>query len=206
LAKRYEKFSPEFREEIAKLVVEGQQPIARVARDHGLSDTTVGSWVRKYREEHAEDEPPLQLSERARLRELERESREMAMELAFLKKAAAPCVLREGATVSEKYAFIDAERAAAAQAAKLPTVARMCALLEVSKSGFYEWRGRPVSAAQRRRELLAEKIGALFEAFDGTYGYRQIHAELLRAGERVGDELVRKLMRELNLSAVQPKP
>ena len=70
MAKRYEKFSPEFREETAKLVVEGQQPIARVARDHGLSDTTVGSWVRKYREEHAEDEPPLQLSERARLREL----------------------------------------------------------------------------------------------------------------------------------------
>ena len=37
----------------------------------------------------ATDEPPLELSERARLRELERENREMAMELAFLKKAAA---------------------------------------------------------------------------------------------------------------------
>ena len=41
--------------------------------------------------------------------------------------------------MTEKYGFIDAERAAA-QAAELPTVARMCALLEVSKSGFYEWR------------------------------------------------------------------
>ena len=38
------------------------------------------------------------------------------------------------------------------------------------------------------------------------YGYRRIHAELLRAGERVGDELVRKLMRELDLVPVQPKP
>ena len=89
LAKKYQKFSPEFREEIVKLVVEGQQSVAKVAREHGLSETTVGNWVRKYREEHAEDEPPLQLSERARLRELERENREMAMELAFLKKAAA---------------------------------------------------------------------------------------------------------------------
>jgi transposase InsO family protein len=108
--------------------------------------------------------------------------------------------------VTEKFEFIDAERAAAAEAAELPTVALMCALLEVSKSGFYEWRHRPVSAAQRRRELLAEKIGALFKAFDATYGYRRIHAELVRAGERVGPELVRKLMGEMGLIPVQPRP
>lgn len=108
--------------------------------------------------------------------------------------------------MTEKFEFIDAERAAAAEAAELPTVARMCALLEVSKSGFYEWRGRPVSAAQRRRELLADMVRALFEAFDATYGYRRIHAELVRAGERVGPELVRKLMREMGLIPVQPRP
>ena len=108
--------------------------------------------------------------------------------------------------MTEKFEFIDAERAAAAEAAELPTVARMCALLEVSKSGFYEWRHRPVSAAQRRRELLADMVRALFEAFDATYGYRRIHAELVRAGERVGPELVRKLMRDMGLIPVQPKP
>jgi len=70
-------------------VVDGQRSISQVAREYGLSDTTVGNWVRKYRAEHAEDEPPLELSERARLRELERENRELAMENAFLKKAAA---------------------------------------------------------------------------------------------------------------------
>jgi len=108
--------------------------------------------------------------------------------------------------VSEKYAFIDAQRAAATEAAGLATVERMCALLEVSKSGFYEWRGRPVSATGRRRELLAEKVRALFAAFDGTYGYRRIHAELVRAGERAGAELVRALMRDLDLVPVQPRP
>lgn len=89
LAKKHQKFSPEFREEVAKLVVEGQRPIAQVAREYGLNETTVGNWVRKYREEHAEDEPALELSERARLRELERRNRELEMENAFLKKAAA---------------------------------------------------------------------------------------------------------------------
>ena len=89
MAKKHQKFTPEFREEIARLVVDGQRSISEVAREYGLSDTTVGNWVRKYRAEHAGDEPPLQLSERARLRELERENRELAMENAFLKKAAA---------------------------------------------------------------------------------------------------------------------
>jgi putative transposase len=108
--------------------------------------------------------------------------------------------------VTEKFEFIDAERAAAAQAVELPTVSRMCALLEVPKSGYYEWRHRPESVTQRRRELLADKIAALFQAFNATYGYRRIHAELLRAGERVGPELVRKLMREMGLITVQPRP
>jgi transposase len=64
-------------------------PIAQVARELGLSETTLGNWVRAYRESHATDEPPLELSERARLRELERQNRELEMENAFLKKAAA---------------------------------------------------------------------------------------------------------------------
>jgi transposase len=49
----------------------------------------LGIWVRKYREEHAGDEPPLELSERARLHELERRNRELEMENVFLEKAAA---------------------------------------------------------------------------------------------------------------------
>jgi len=89
LAKKYQNFTPEFREETAKLVINGQRSISQVAREYGLSDTTVGNWVRKYRAAHAGDEPPLELSERARLRQLERENRELAMENAFLKKAAA---------------------------------------------------------------------------------------------------------------------
>ena len=106
--------------------------------------------------------------------------------------------------MTDKFEFIEAERAIVE--AQLPTVERMCALMEVSKSGYYEWRCRPVSAAQQRRELLAEKIGALFTAFDATYGYRRIHAELVRGGERVGEKLVAKLMAEMDLVPVQPRP
>jgi transposase InsO family protein len=58
----------------------------------------------------------------------------------------------------------------------------------------------------RRRELLKIKIKALFEASDGTYGYRRLHAALVRGGEQAGEELVRQLMRELGLVACQPAP
>jgi transposase-like protein len=89
VAGKYRKFSPEFREEAARMVVDTSRPIADVARELGINETSLGNWVRDYRKKHAEDEPPLELSERARLRELERRNREMEMELAFLKKAAA---------------------------------------------------------------------------------------------------------------------
>ena len=110
--------------------------------------------------------------------------------------------------MSDKYEFIAAERAthSSENSGDAPTIARMCAWIGVSKSGYYEWLDRRPSAAARRRELLADKIRALFEAFGGTYGYRRIHAELLRAGEHVGAELVRRLMRELGLVPVQPRP
>jgi transposase-like protein len=45
--------------------------------------------VNRYRVEHADEEPPLTISERARLRELEKENRELKMKAEFLGKAAA---------------------------------------------------------------------------------------------------------------------
>jgi hypothetical protein len=101
--------------------------------------------------------------------------------------------------VSEKYSFIDAEKA------DYPVV-KMCAWLQVSTSGFYTWRDRPASATARRRARLAALVQAIFDASDGTYGYRRIHAALLRQGEDCGPELVRDLMRELGLVPCQPRP
>ena len=56
MARKYQKFTPEFREQAAKLVVEAQRPIVEVAREHGLGETTLGNWVRKYRDTHAGEE------------------------------------------------------------------------------------------------------------------------------------------------------
>jgi transposase len=82
-------YSPEYREEAVKLVIETSRPIAQVAKELGVQEGTLGSWVARYRREHAGDEPELNTPERARLRQLERETRELRMENEFLKKAAA---------------------------------------------------------------------------------------------------------------------
>ncbi len=105
--------------------------------------------------------------------------------------------------MSEVYEFIDAEYATCEAA---PAITRMCAWLEVSKSGFYEWLSRPESAAAKRREELGLLIRKAFDDSDGTYGYRRIARELARGGVQAGAGLVRRLRRLLGLVACQPRP
>jgi transposase-like protein len=89
VAQHRRKFSAEFKDEAVKLVIETSRPIAEVARELNINETTLGSWVTAYRERHAGEEPPLTVHERVRLRELERENRELRLQAEFLKKAAA---------------------------------------------------------------------------------------------------------------------
>ena len=98
--------------------------------------------------------------------------------------------------MSERYELIAAEKADF-------EVTMMCRLLEVSRSGFYEWADRPASASARRREELTAMIAEVFGRSGRTYGYRRVHAELARAGVPVDDELVRRLMRAEGLTPVQ---
>jgi transposase len=86
---RYGSYSEQFREEAVKMVIEQSRPIAQVARELSVKEGTLGNWVNLYRRKHAGEEPPLTVNERARLRELEKEVRELRMEAEFLKKASA---------------------------------------------------------------------------------------------------------------------
>ncbi|MPZ71276.1 MAG: IS3 family transposase [Actinobacteria bacterium] len=197
MSSRRKKYSPGYREEAVKLVIDTSRPIAEVARELGLNEGTLGNWVNTYRREHADDEPALDVHERARLREAERQLREVKMENDFLKKAAG--VLRPESPVSSKYEFIDGCKCAY-------PIMHMCRWLEVSRAGFYEWRDRPASATAERRAALTTLIVEIFDDSDMTYGHRRVHAELGRQGVEAGLELVRALMRAQGLVACQPRP
>jgi transposase len=82
-------YTPEFKEQAARKVVEGSLPIAQVARELDVNDTTLGFWVKAYRRKVAGQPLPAGMPEAERIRELERRNRELEIELAFLKKAAA---------------------------------------------------------------------------------------------------------------------
>jgi transposase len=90
MTKKYGSYSPEFREAAVREVIDKSRSMADVARENGLVAQTLGTWVAAWRTEHADTvEPDLNLTERARLRELEREVRELRMENEFLGKATA---------------------------------------------------------------------------------------------------------------------
>lgn len=101
--------------------------------------------------------------------------------------------------MTAKCEFIDGEKA------NYP-IRKMCTWLGISTSGFYDWRSRKVSATVERRDELKEIIRQVFTDSDETYGYRRIHAMLVRLGVQAGLELVRALMRELGLVSCQPRP
>ncbi|MGH3874014.1 MAG: transposase [Pseudonocardiaceae bacterium] len=76
------------KDEAAKMVIETSRPIAEIARQIGVNDGTLGSWVVNYRKNHTGEEPPLSITDRARLRAREKENREPTMKAEFLGKTA----------------------------------------------------------------------------------------------------------------------
>ncbi|MFD9823568.1 transposase [Streptomyces violascens] len=58
MAQKRRKFSPEFRDEAVKMVVVESRPIAEVAREIQVNEGTLGTWVTRYRQEHAGESLP----------------------------------------------------------------------------------------------------------------------------------------------------
>jgi transposase len=84
------KYSPEFREEAVQIALRSSKTISETARELELNPETLRGWVKKHeKQSEPAADAELSVSERARLKELERRLREVEMENAFLKKAAA---------------------------------------------------------------------------------------------------------------------
>jgi putative transposase len=91
-----------------------------------------------------------------------------------------------------RYQFIEAHRGEF-------QVSVMCRVLTVSRSGYYAWRSRPVSARKMADEQLLEQIKALFVESRETYGMPTIYRLLKKAGVRCSRKRVARLMREQQL-------
>lgn len=75
------------------------------------------------------------------------------------------------------------------------TVTEMCRVLEVSRSGFYDWQSRPLSNRKVTDAMLAGEIEAIWECSDRTYGAPRVQRWLRRQGFAVGRKRVARIMR-----------
>ncbi len=80
-------FTPEYKDEAVKLVINTGRPVATVARELGIVEQTLGNWVKAYRARHEAGDEVLTEAERVELVRLRKENAELNLDRAFLKKA-----------------------------------------------------------------------------------------------------------------------
>ncbi len=78
-------------------------------------------------------------------------------------------------------------------------IAWICRALQVSESGYYAWRDRPMSARTKANRQLLKLIIDIHQSSRQTYGYPRIHAELNASGVPCGKHRVARLMKQAGL-------
>lgn len=95
-----------------------------------------------------------------------------------------------------RYRFIDGEKA-------YHRVERLCALMQVSRSGYYAWAGRGMSRKQRQDMVLLSHIRSEFEISHYSYGRPRMVEELKAKGFAVSHTRIGRLMRENGIAAIR---
>lgn len=86
------------------------------------------------------------------------------------------------------FGFVDVHR-------HLWPVRTICAVLGISVSGYYAWRGRPESRRSVENRALLDEIRQVHAESGGCYGAPRIHAPLRAAGLKIGRHRIARLMR-----------
>jgi putative transposase len=97
-----------------------------------------------------------------------------------------------------RFAFIAAKKAE-------HSVTILCRCMRVTRSGFYAWQRRGLSARTKRDLILRTKLRAFFIASGETYGRPRLWKDLQEDGERVSEKRVRRLMGEEDIQGRVPK-
>lgn len=93
-----------------------------------------------------------------------------------------------------KYAFIR-------EHSEVHKIIRLCALLEVSPSGYYDWYERPESNRSRENRELTDRIVYHHQQSNAIYGSPKIHKDLIGEGESCGVNRVARLMKVADIKS-----
>ncbi|MBB6961096.1 IS3 family transposase [Escherichia coli] len=202
------RFSPEVRQRAIRMVLESQgeydsqwAAICSIAPKIGCTPETLRVWVRLHERDTGGGDGGLTTAERQRLKELERENRELRRSNDILRQASA--YFGEGGVrppLEKVMPLLDKLR-------KLYGVGPVCSELHIAPSTYYhcqQQRHHPDkrSARAQRDDWLKKEILRVYDGNHQVYGVRKVWRQLLREGIRVARCTVARLMAVMGLAGV----
>ena len=183
---RRKRYTPEFKAEAIRLVQTSDRPVTEIAAHLGVTAKSLHEWIAAVR-----PAPPTRLTSDERT-ELQALRRECATADGARHPKKSHGLLRPGEQLS--FRFIAAEKAT------YPVWA-LCRALDVSPSGYYAWRGRPLSPRAQTDIGLGHAIRVAHATSGGRYGSPRVHRAVRAEGHPVGRRRVIRLMRAAGLRA-----
>ena len=165
-----------------------------IASKLGMTAETLRSWVRRAEVDQGE-RPGLTTDERARLKELEKENKELRRANEILKDASIFFATELDGPTEQVVAYIDARRGRRG-------VEPICKALQFAPATYYAAKTRSPCARRIRDDGLKVEIGRVHAENRGVYGADKVWRQLNREGIRVARCTVERLMGDLGLVAV----
>ncbi|WP_409998378.1 IS3 family transposase [Escherichia coli] len=202
------RFSPEVRQRAVRMVLESQgeydsqwATICSIAPKIGCTPETLRVWVRQHERDTGGGDGGLTTAERQRLKELERENRELRRSNDILRQASA--YFCEGGVrppLEKVMPLLDKLR-------EQYGVGPLCSELHIAPSTYYhcqQQRHHPDkrSARAQRDDWLKKEIQRVYDENHKVYGVRKVWRQLLREGIRVARCTVARLMAVMGLAGV----
>ncbi|HDC0035220.1 TPA: IS3 family transposase [Escherichia coli] len=202
------RFSPEVRQRAIRMVLESQgeydsqwAAICSIAPKIGCTPETLRVWVRQHERDTGGGDGGLTTAERQRLKELERENRELRRSNDILRQASA--YFGEGGvrpSLEKMMPLLDKLR-------EQYGVGPLCSELHIAPSTYYhcqQQRHHPDkrSARAQRDDWLKKEIQRVYDENHKVYGVRKVWRQLLREGIRVARCTVARLMAVMGLAGV----
>ncbi|MBB9070081.1 IS3 family transposase [Escherichia coli] len=202
------RFSPEVRQRAVRMVLESQgeydsqwAAICSIAPKIGCTPETLRVWVRQHERDTGGGDGGLTSAERQRLKELERENRELRCSNDILRQASA--YFGEGGVrppLEKMMPLLDKLR-------EQYGVRPVCSELHIAPSTYYhcqQQRHHPDkrSARAQHDDWLKKEIQRVYDENHQVYGVRKVWRQLLREGIRVARCTVARLMAVMGLAGV----
>ncbi|EFK2831946.1 IS3 family transposase [Escherichia coli] len=202
------RFSPEVRQRAVRMVLESQDEydsqwaaICSIAPKIGCTPETLRAWGRQHERDTGGGDGGLTTAERQRLKELERENRELRRSNDILRQVSAYFAKAEFDRLWKKLmALLDKLR-------EQYGVGPVCSEQHIAPSTYYhcqQQRHHPDkrSARAQRDDWLKREIQRVYDENHQVYGVRKVWRQLLREGIRVARCTVARLMAVMGLAGV----